>query len=192
MNYPYGHAGNPQHIYPQVPVYPQRPGYPPPPGYQPRPGGGTAITAGILALIGGVQHTISTVFALLDWRDRHGPLTARDGSIASTRVRLDTVYAVWFGGVGLIAFLLVLGAVLLLCRKQTGRVMVILGAVLALFVAALPIFGVGALGGIDALADSDLAMVVAIGAGPPLLTLILAAWSSTGRWIAAGRLPRYP
>ncbi|MEV6428477.1 hypothetical protein [Nocardia sp. NPDC051463] len=27
MTYPYGHAGNPQHVYPQVPGYPPQPGY---------------------------------------------------------------------------------------------------------------------------------------------------------------------
>ncbi|MGW5752075.1 hypothetical protein [Nocardia rhamnosiphila] len=213
MSYPYGHP--PQQPGPPFPSppYSPPPAYPPPPaqqmgyapgpqfagtyGYQAPPSGGTGITAGILALLGGVASALSafgmfvlasatsesslTNGAVLATGARRrsssgssssGPDIDFDFDLAGTGVVLGIAYSV-------LALLLLTGGILLLRRSNTGRVMVILGCVLSIVLTVVVIGVVAVGGGISVL-------------GAPLfavLTLVLAAIAPTKRWIEAARTP---
>lgn len=142
-----------------------QPGYPSygqPPGYQPPAGGGTAITAGILALVtGGLNVLGAAAVAAVD---------AKILDVTPGKVQFAAIAA------GFIAFLLILGGVLLLCRLTAGRVMVILGCSLALvnMVIGVALFGV-------------FSPTSAVGIVLMIATMSLAAVGPTGRWIAARR-----
>lgn len=177
MNYPYGpHSGYPVPGPPpgyQQPGYPQ-PGFPPPgypqpgypgPGYPggfvQRPSGGTAITAGVLAVIIGMLCVIGT-FALL--------VVAVDGG--DGEAYLYGVVAV----IGAIALLWLMGGILLFRRKTAGRVILIV-------MSALGVLGNLGTMGVSGGARGGLGMLIAA------TILVLAAVPATGRWIAAGRVP---
>ncbi len=83
---------------------------------------------------------------------------------------------------GFVAFLLILGSVLLLCRSTVGRVLVIVGSALSLLNMAVGLAVTGLFG----------LLPIALGV-LTLATLVLAAISPTGRWIAARRrsIPPY-
>ncbi|MFI7664232.1 hypothetical protein [Nocardia sp. NPDC049526] len=103
---------------------------------------------------------------------------AHDSNIlgaASGKVQFATVAA------GVIAFLLVVGGFLLLCRLAIGRVMVLLGCGSALADMAVGVAMFGVFTPRSALA----AMLI-------LTTMALAAVGSTGRWIAERRHPPLP
>ncbi|MFQ6229452.1 hypothetical protein [Nocardia sp. NPDC002869] len=213
MSYPYGHPPQqPGPPFPSAPYSPP-PAYPPPPaqqmgyapgpqfaatyGYQAPPSGGTGITAGILALLGGVASALSafgmfvlasatsesslTNGAVLATGARRrssssssssGPDIDFDFDLAGTGVVLGIAYSV-------LALLLLTGGILLLRRSNTGRVMVILGCVLSIVLTVVVIGVVAVGGGISVL-------------GAPLfavLTLVLAAIAPTRRWIEAARTP---
>ncbi|MET8796185.1 hypothetical protein ABZV91_06970 [Nocardia sp. NPDC004568] len=212
MSYPYGQPPQqpgppfPSAPYSPPPAYPAPPahqmGYAPGPqyagsyGYQAPPSGGTGITAGILALLGGVASALSAVgmFVLASATSESsltngavlatgarrrtssssssGPDIDFDFDLAGTGVVLGVAYSV-------LALLLLIGGILLLRRSNTGRVMVILGCVLSIVLTVVVVGVVAVGGGISVL-------------GAPLfaiLTLVLAAVAPTKRWIEAARLP---
>ncbi|WP_330228563.1 hypothetical protein OHA40_20810 [Nocardia sp. NBC_00508] len=161
MNYQHGWPGAAPGSYP--PAHPHLPG----PGYQPprsSAGGGTGIAAGLLALLGGGWE----VFGLVSMGTTFGTLAGL--SLISVAVA------------GFVAFLLILGGVLLLCRLTVGRVLVIVGSALSLINMAVGLAMVGLFG----LLPIILGVLT-------LATLVLAALSPTGRWIAARRqsVPMY-
>ncbi|WP_067836192.1 hypothetical protein [Nocardia lijiangensis] len=169
-------------------MYPP-PGYPayPPYGYVPPPSGGTAIMAGVLALLGGAYGgftAISGFFALQRLEDVRRSI----GSSATGPTETE-FYAVVATSGGIAAMLL-LGGILLLARKGAGRTLIVVACTLAV------IQGFVSLGVIEdagMLSESSAATVgLALGVSLPLLTGILAAVGSTARWVAAGRTPAAP
>ncbi|WP_157128938.1 hypothetical protein [Nocardia amamiensis] len=163
MNFQHGWPGAAPGSYP--PPHPQLPGH----GYgapQSSASGGTGIAAGLLALLGGGWETYGLV------------------SLLNSRI-FDTLAGLALVGVavaGLVAFLLILGGILLLCRLTVGRVLVIVGSALSLINLAIGLALVGLFG----------LQPVVVGV-LTLATLVLAAISPTGRWIAARRqsTPQY-
>ncbi|WP_280468507.1 hypothetical protein [Nocardia cyriacigeorgica] len=200
MSYPYGHPGQGQPGYPAQsgygpgygapPAYGQPPGYGyPPPQPQQSASGGTGITAGILALICGGLYVWGVIRAVQLTNQLGAPVMSgarrRGGGGSSSRsdidIDLDLTHntadlMLWLSG--LIAFLMLLGGLLLLCRTKFGRVTVIIASVLALLNIAWAISVIGTMVGQMFI---DLALVAAI--------LILASLSATGRWIRAPRTP---
>ncbi|WP_327094590.1 hypothetical protein OIE68_31420 [Nocardia vinacea] len=155
MGYPYGQPGH--QGYGQQPPF----GYP---SQQPA-GGGTGITAGVLALVaGGLNVMGAAALAAVDTK-----------ILGAGKVQFAMVAA------GFIAFLLIVGGILLLCRLTIGRVMVLLGCALALadLIIGVAMFGV-------------FSPTSAVGVALMLTTMALAAVGSTGRWIAERRRPRVP
>lgn len=197
MSHPYGAPG-----YPPQPGHPVPPGYPAPYGYPaPAPGGygypppprqpsgGTAITAGILSILGGLvsvfmaismvvlatassENSLTSGAALATGARRRGSRSSSSGSdididfdfdgFAGGHILMAIAYAI-------LALVLLTGGFMLLRRSGTGRTMVIIGCVGTLVVS---IFGL------------DFLVVVFA-----LATLILAAIGPTKRWIDAGRMP---
>ncbi|MGO4615459.1 hypothetical protein AB4305_13415 [Nocardia sp. 2YAB30] len=161
MNYQHGGPGAAPGGYP--PVHPHQPGhgYPPP---RSSAGGGTGIAAALLALLDGGWK----IFGLVSM--------VTVGS--RTFDTLAGLALVNLAVTGFVAFLLVLGGVLLLCRSTVGRVLVVVGSALSLINIVVGLVMVGLFG--------LLPIVVSVLA---LATLVLAAISPTGRWIAARRQP---
>ncbi|MFI9511471.1 hypothetical protein [Nocardia sp. NPDC052566] len=168
MSYPYGQPG-----YPAPYGQPYQPyGAPPPP----QPSGGTAITAGVLAIGVGLLTLVGSIglFAYA----AEGPTFKSGRHYTGIFTGLATVLLV-------LTVVYILGAILLLCRKTAGRVLLILISSLG------AIFGVVGI----AIAAGNGGFVPSSGIGfvIQLTILILASVSSTGRWIAAGRQPApYP
>ncbi|WP_040787814.1 hypothetical protein [Nocardia paucivorans] len=189
MSYPYGGPGHPH-----PPGHPVPPGYPAPAGYGypyvPRPpSGGTAITAGILAIIGGVVSlliAVSGIIAAFDRRDSSLATGARRrGSSSSSHSDVDVDIdlsgidglSLFLGVVAaLVALLLLIGGIMLLRRSGIGRIMVIVGCSVYLLMIVVGIARVGAFAG-------PLSVFF------PVLTLVMASSGSTKRWIEAGRSP---
>ncbi|MGQ4616490.1 hypothetical protein [Nocardia sp. R7R-8] len=158
MNFQQGWPGAAPGSYPPAPHLPGH-GYGPP---QVSAGGGTGIAAGLLALLGGGWETFGLV------------------SLVTSHVfdRLAGLALISVGVAGFVAFLLVLGGVVLLCRSTVGRVLVIVGSALSLINLAVGL-AVTRLFGLQPVVVGVLT----------LATLVLAAISPTGRWIAARRRP---
>ncbi|MFE3441836.1 hypothetical protein ACFXNW_02260 [Nocardia sp. NPDC059180] len=199
MSYPYGHPGQGQPGYPAQHGYAPPPGYGAPPaygqppgyGYPPQPqqsaSGGTGITAGILAMICGAFY-IWGIFRAVQLTNQLGaPVVSgarrRGGSSSGSHSDIDidldlsqnaADISLWV--TGFIAFLMLLGGLLLLCRTKFGRVTVIIASVLALLNLAWAISLIGAMVGQMFV---DIALVAAV--------LILASLGATGRWIRAPR-----
>ncbi|WP_328389849.1 hypothetical protein [Nocardia sp. NBC_00416] len=212
MSYPYGQQ--PPHPGYQAPYPAPAPGYPPPGagypppgypapgpagyGYQRPPSGGTGITAGILAMLGGAASILSAVgMFVLAAATSESSLT--NGAVLATGARrrsssssssgngvdldldfdLDVMGVVLGVAYSVLALVLLIGGILLLRRSNTGRMMVIFGCVLSI---ALTIVVVGLVA-----AGGSLSAV-----GAPLfaiLTLVLAAIAPTKRWIEAAQAP---
>ncbi|WP_327148883.1 hypothetical protein [Nocardia sp. NBC_01329] len=211
MSYPYGQPpqqpGYPAQYPPPGPAYPApAPGYPPP-GYPPvggygyvppAPGGGTGITAGILALLGGVISSVSAV-SLLFFASSAGNSLTNGAALATGARRRTTSSSSSSGGpdididldvngfvlaMGIVqavlALLLLIGGFLLLRRSNAGRTMVILGCSAAALLTIVSVLGQSS-GGL--IVGSLLGLVF------PILTLVLAAVGATKRWIDAGQQP---
>ncbi|MGW1739471.1 hypothetical protein ACWCPQ_11745 [Nocardia sp. NPDC001965] len=207
MSYPYGQQpqqpGYPAQYPPPAPGYPAPAyGYPPAAGgygYQPAPSGGTGITAGILALLGGVASSLSAIgmFVLAaatsessltngaalatGARRRTSSSSSSSGGdtdidfdfdLAGTGVVLGIAYSI-------LALVLLIGGIMLLRRSNTGRVMVILGCVLSIVLTVVVVGVVTVGGGITAFSAPLFAVI----------TLVLAAVGPTKRWIEAARVP---
>ncbi|MBF6350011.1 MULTISPECIES: hypothetical protein [Nocardia] len=195
MSYPYGQP-------PHQPGYPAPGfGYPPPAyaaapgpyGHPPAPSGGTGITAGILALLGGLVSAITAIsmyvlaFATSESSLTNGAVLAtgarRRSSSSSSSSGPDIDIDFEFAGIGIvwgliytvIALALLIGGIMLLRRRNAGRVTVIVGCVAFVILSVLMLGIVNLISGLFA-----------------LLTLILAAVGSTKRWIDAARMPAVP
>lgn len=201
MSYPYGHPGQGQPGYPAPHGYGPPPGYGAPPAYGQPPGygyppqsqqsasGGTGITAGILAMICGALYVWGVIRAVQLTNQLGAPVVSgarrRGGGGSSSRSDVDIDFDIsqnsadimlWL--TGFIAFLMLLGGLLLVCRTKFGRVTVIVASVLALINFA---WAVSVIGTVVGQMFIDLALVVTI--------LILASLGATGRWIRAPRTP---
>lgn len=211
MSYPYGQPphqpGYPAQYPPPGPGYPPpAPGYPAPSyppaggyGYQPAPSGGTGITAGILALLGGVASSLSAVgMFILAAATSESSLT--NGALLATGARRRTSSSSSSSGSGtdidfdfdlagtgvvlgiaysILALVLLIGGFMLLRRSNAGRVMVILGCVLSIVLTVVVVGVVTVGGGVSALTAPLFAVI----------TLVLAAIAPTKRWIEAARVP---
>jgi hypothetical protein len=163
MSYPYGQPG---YGYPQ-PAY----------GYQQRASGGTAITAAVIAVIVGLLGLVGVVIGLFVAIDENN----KSHEYYSHTPAAPEVPGYVFGLIGLgglIAFLWLLGAILLFRRSTAGRVILIIMSSLSLIGSATSI----------ATGNPEVAVVGVI----PLTILICASVSSTGRWIAEGRRTQPP
>ncbi|HKN54153.1 MAG TPA: hypothetical protein VJX66_16745 [Amycolatopsis sp.] len=157
--------------------YPQAP-YPAQPyGLQPKPSGGTAITSGVLAVLGGLFYGIGTV-TLISQMIKY--------DVWHWTFLLSTAFDV------IIMLTLLPGAILLFMRKPIGRMLTIVGcatAILALVVnIILSAAGLGFLG--TALGGGLLAGGAIIGilfvVVPASATMVLAIVKPTARWCGIG------
>ncbi|WP_054811566.1 hypothetical protein [Nocardia arizonensis] len=170
--------------------YPQQyPGaYDPyPPAYGlPRavPNAGTAITAGILAILGFVANVLGGGFSIWMGLSEFG---SRYSDYDSTGLLGNDDYYDFLVVVGVvslvIAIMLGVGSLLLFNRKSMGRALIAAGCVLTVIsqIASL-IFVVSAPAGASTPLSSGLGGV--IGMVFPIATLVLALVPATGRWLA--------
>ncbi|MEU4314812.1 hypothetical protein [Nocardia sp. NPDC024068] len=213
MSYPYGQPPQ-QPGYPapypapahQAPGYPAPaypgpgypgPGYPGSTGYQSAPSGGTGITAGILALLGGVASAFSAIgMFVLAAATSDSSLTSgaalatgarrRSSSSSSSSGGPDIDLDFDLGGIGVVlgiaysvlALLLLIGGILLLRRSNTGRVLVIVGCVASILL-TIAVLVAASTGGFSVFSAPLFAII----------TLVLAAIAPTKRWIEAARMP---
>ncbi|GAB2699172.1 hypothetical protein [Nocardia thraciensis] len=162
MNYPYGQPGYPPPGYPQ-------------PGHSPQPSasGGTAITAGVFAILLshlGVAGTVMSLAAVDRLHDR----SYKNYSDFSGPLFISLAIQ------GIVVFLWLLGGILLLTRKNAGRVLLICLSSLGLLVCLVAVAFV--------VMESPLALIPG-GAGVLFMVSILALTlaGSTKRWVDAGR-----
>ncbi|SFP38101.1 hypothetical protein SAMN05421810_102415 [Amycolatopsis arida] len=195
------------------PQYPAPSGFPPAPGQidpaRP-PSGGTAITAGVLAVLGGLFAIYSAIssFTIVSVMKS---LLAEEAITPEQRRSLETAVPDWAQTYGVVSgvaqlvvvALLITGGVLLFVKKSPGRWLVVAGcaAVIVLNIASVVVGSTLAADVTSALPgtssqDAELASDIAIGftvifaiitSVPAIATLILAAVPATGRWCAYGR-----
>ncbi|KAF0849663.1 hypothetical protein [Nocardia caishijiensis] len=156
--------------------------YPPGYGQQPRAGGGTAITAAVISLLvslvalGGIGIGAAVL------------LGTEATSAADESTRSAVTIALAIGAVPSLLWLL--GSILLFRRKTAGRVILILLSTLALLGTWIPAVLTMSRTSSDQIGGTIGGAIIM--SAIPLLILTLAAASSTGRWIRAGRAPAYP
>lgn len=169
----------------QYPAMPPMPQYPGAGGQQAGlpPSGGTAITAGVLAVLGFLWATYCAIVAF------SGMGGLADNSLA---------WVVWLSAIGYVLELLLLGpgSILLFIRKPAGRWMVVIGCLLHIVLVTVTIIGTlsqaaNALGNTGAVAavGGIAGFIVLV---PAIATLVLALVPLTGRWIAWGSQPPAP
>ncbi|WP_227998530.1 hypothetical protein [Nocardia australiensis] len=162
-----GAQGNPRAGYPQS-AQRSLNGNPPPSRV-------TAIAAGVLAAIAGVLAIAGTIISIAIVAD-----VSNDEHVASDLPDLSGVLIVLFALFAVLAgtagLMYLLGALLLFARKTAGRVLVIIASVLGV---AGSFVGFGQ--------DPNIGRIAVLAFC--VVTLVLAAVPSTGRWIAAGKHP---
>lgn len=186
---------------PPIPDYPPAvSGYPPAPagpgvpaygaGYPPvaRAGGGTAITAGILALLLGASRAYASIDAFIGLAQissysSYGYGYGSNGGI-------QAFFGITGAVAALTALLLIVGGLMLFSRSTAGRALVIVGAIIAL-IEQIVILGyiVNALGRFEYLFELGFQGFYAVAVGSALagmviviLLLIFASVGSTKRW----------
>ncbi len=156
-------------------------------GYQPSSSGATAITAGVLALLLGAYQVWQTIsaFAALSVFSAFGELIGDYGRIKT----LATISA--FASLAA-TLALILGGILLLCRKSAGRGFIAAGCLVVIIFTVLTVgllldwFGsTFSISQLDVPTATVLVMNVAVGAAVPILTMVLALLGSTKRWCQA-------
>ncbi|MGH3437778.1 MAG: hypothetical protein ACRDRN_15080 [Sciscionella sp.] len=166
--------------FPQAPPPPAYPGYPGGADLaNQRPSGGTAITAGVLAILGAVW---AIILGIVDF----SVAPAAGQSIAWVVWLQAIVYVIEF-------FTLLPGAIMLFMRKSLGRWLIVVGC------AAHIVQGIVAFIGVVLIANAFNNQSSAfVGGGvvgilvvllPAIATLILALVPLTGRWVAWGSRP---
>ena len=173
-------------------TYPPQPGqYPPaPPPYpggqypvQQPPSGGTAITAGVLAVLGALWGVFSGVL-------NFGAVDEVIDDLKWIVVLQATVYVIEFAT-------LLPGAILLFLRKPAGRWLVATGSALHILQGVIALSVLAS----DDRFTSNLDGPAAVGGGiggllvvlsPAIATLVLALVPLTGRWCAWGTQPPAP
>lgn len=191
------------------PDYPQG-GMPPPMPVSRQPAsGGTAITAGVLAILGALFMALIAFvsFTIIDlirqvW-DQGGFDQREIGELEQYLPKwLDTFATATGAAYALASALLGIGAILLFTRTSVGRWMVVAGCVTAIALSVIGFFAGSVLAGditeaarnrgeevtsevgFDAATYGSVTAFVIL---PALVTLILAALPATGRWIADRR-----
>lgn len=190
-------------------TYPNYPGMRPAEGGgEPPPTAGTAITAGVLAVLGGL------FFALAAWLsfdavDLATDRWAEEGLTSARVAELEALVPDWVETYGVItgiiavlaSLLLLLGAFFLLSRTVVGRWLVVAGCVFAIGFAVAGMIALPTLrDDIQAALEQQLGQQAraddgpdAVGAAvfliiiPAVATLILALVPATGKWLNAGR-----
>ncbi len=160
--------------------YPPQGAYPPP-GMAPKPSGATGITAGILAILGGLWVLSGFVIHVI---------MLFDGRFASYYV-LGAVADLVAGG------LLLFGGIFLVMRKRAGRMLTVAGSGAAIFfalvtvvlkMAGLPFYF--SFGGIAVLRGFlGLIVLVLI---PAIATIVLASLPTTAKWLGAKQAVAMP
>lgn len=191
---PYGQGFPGQPGYPQQPGYPPQPvyqqGYPPQAGYpggfppapmQPQPSGGTAIGAGVLALLGGLTHFFGGSAQALGLATiiSESPTDHGWGSLIAV-VTLNIIAG---------AFLLP-GALTLLLRKQIGRWLIAAGCGISIL-SALINFTLTP----DSIGEYSYGRGIGadlVGIVFAVVTIVLALVPSTTTWLAAKKHPVAP
>lgn len=188
------------------PQYPQPGAYPVPPAAPAQPRGGTAITAGVLAALGGLLSLGITAVSLF--------FLIVIASIGSNFDRsdvefLDSIFGVLAIGLvavviitlvlgTLLSVLLIAGAVLLFRRKMLGRWLVVSGCALAIVSNLMTSVFTTAVTS-DNWYSPESVVSALLGLAFPIITMVLALLPSTTAWIRAeqGRavpqhFPQYP
>lgn len=187
-------------------------GMPPPAPMSRQPAsGGTAISAGVLAILGAVFMALIAFvsFTIIDlirqvW-DQGGFDQREIGELERYLPGwLDTYATATGAAYALASALLGIGAILLFMRTSVGRWMVVAGCVTAIAMSVIGFFAGSVLAGditeaarsqggqatsevsLDAATYGSVTAFVIV---PALVTLILAAVPATGRWIADRRQP---
>lgn len=205
----------PSQPYPNYPSYPTGGGLPYPGmkptegGGEPPPSGGTGITAGVLAVLGGLALAVSAwvTFSFVDFTIRDAP--------DNVQAQVEALFPGWFDGftvaVGICAvvasLLLLVGSLLLLMRNGVGRWMVVGGSIITIGIAVAWLV---ALPGLDAdvedalqrdfgqslpdvaTGSTRLGLIFMVYILPAVVTLVLALIPPTGRWIDAARRKPLP
>jgi len=142
------------------------------PGASPRPGGGTAITAGVLAILGGLWYLISL-----------------GAAIVGMAVGATGIFVIIFSALCAVAAIcLVTGGIGLFLKKPAGRPSTILGCAFALVQCAMSGTLVLIADGVTFVETSEVAGIsgwaaLVITAIPAIVTLVLALAKSTVRWV---------
>ncbi|MGH9061367.1 MAG: hypothetical protein ACRDZY_17915, partial [Acidimicrobiales bacterium] len=185
---PYGQPSQPFGAQPPQPYGQQPfPAYPGGPGsiQAPKPGGGTAITAAVLAILGGIVSLISLIGSIAIIVGVSGNFLVL--GIVSLVVNLA------------LAGLLLFGAITLIMHKPIGRMCVMIGCGLAIAYTVISLIltyvGVGGFGrATSALAYGSIGSILSI--LPPVATLILVIVKPTALWVGIGDpnpgIPQYP
>ena len=183
-----GQPGYPQHPgypqgYPAQPVYPQPGGYPGgfPPMPAAAPGGGTAITAGVLALLGGLTHFFGGVAQALGLSAMMHDSAADVGwGSLITIVTLNIIAGA----------LMLPGALTLLLRKQVGRWLIAAGSGISILSALINITSTP-----DSFGEYSYSRGIGgdvVGIFFAIATIALARVPSTTTWLAAKKYPIAP
>lgn len=153
------------------------PGAYPPPGMPSKPNGATGIIAGILGILGGLWFLSGLVWAVILTIGRIHPEVIIGGIV-------DLAVGV----------LLLIGGILLLRRKGTGRMLVVVGAGAAIIfgIALVVLRAIGSdfvfgYGGVS-LVYGFLGLIVQL-LIPAIATIVLALIPPTGHWLAGGKQP---
>ena len=177
-----GQPGYPQG-YPAQPVYPQPGGYPGgfPPMPAAAPGGGTAITAGVLALLGGLTHFFGGVAQALGLSAMMHDSAADVGwGSLITIVTLNIIAGA----------LMLPGALTLLLRKQVGRWLIAAGSGISILSALINITSTP-----DSFGEYSYSRGIGgdvVGIFFAIATIALALVPSTTTWLAAKKNPIAP
>ena len=188
------------------PQYPQPSAYPAAPAAPAQPSGGTAITAGVLAAVGGLLGLGITAVSLF--------FLIAIASIGSNFDRsdvefLDSIFGIL--AIGLVAVviiglvlgivlsaLLITGAVLLFRRRMLGRWLVVSGCAVAIVSNLMTSVFTTAVTSDDWYSPEGVVSAL-LGLAFPIITMVLALLPSTTAWIRAeqGRavpqhFPQYP
>ncbi|MFI5610640.1 hypothetical protein [Amycolatopsis sp. NPDC051903] len=167
---PFGQPGQP------FPAYPGGPGQ-----LQQKPGGGTAITAAVLAILGGIVAAIGAVSSAIGMAAFHGVFVLLIVSLI-----VDLAMAV----------LLLWGAISLIMHKPLGRLLVIIGCSVAIAFTVVSLI-LSAIGTTSFGASAEF-LGYGVAAGlvsliPPVATLILAIVKPTKLWVGLDdAAPQYP
>ncbi|WP_285752751.1 hypothetical protein [Lentzea sp. NBRC 105346] len=148
------------------PPYPQQPQWGPPAPTP--PSRGTAVAAGVLALVAGLFGAGDLIRFLVSVREYLGGVFQQPTFLVSIALQVLAV------------ILLLIGGIMLFARAGAGRFLVVAGAVCVLGLVAWSIISIG-------VAVLDLsALAVPLFA---VLASVLALLPSTGQWIAAKKQP---
>jgi hypothetical protein len=142
---------------------------PPPEPPEREPGAGTAIATGVLAVLGGLWHSLGVA---------GNALTLFSSSIALGGALLSLVVN------AVLAVVLLFGGVRLLMRRYNGRLLVVTGSALAIvaYLADL-VFSAFGLHVLSQVAVGNRALAVLVLGVPAVTTLVLALLPATGRWL---------